>query len=63
MFKDLGDVYRFAWGTAALAVLYRHLGFAVRAGVRQIVEYLPLLQVSLLFLVDLNNYYVYFANT
>ena len=63
LFEDLGDVYRFACGTAAIAFLYRQLGYVFKAGVRHIAEYLPLLQVLLVFLPDLNNYYVYFAST
>jgi len=49
----LGDVFRFAWDTTALAVLYRQLGYVFRAGVRQIVGYFSVLQVSLVFIADL----------
>jgi len=34
LIEDLGDVYIFAWGTAALAVLYKQLGYAFSDGVR-----------------------------
>ncbi|KAK9087119.1 hypothetical protein Syun_029513 [Stephania yunnanensis] len=44
LFKDLDDVGKYAWGAAALAYLYRHLGSATRVQVSQIVGYLTLLE-------------------
>ncbi|RWR88534.1 serine/threonine-protein phosphatase 7 long form isoform X1 [Cinnamomum micranthum f. kanehirae] len=41
---DLDNVRSYAWGTAALAYLYRQLGLATRHEVKQIVGYLTLLE-------------------
>ena len=49
LFKDLGVVSTYAWGTTILAYLYRQLGYAFRGGVKQISSYLPLLEVLLVF--------------
>ena len=43
---DLGQVRHYAWGAAALAYLYRQLGTATRADVKQIAGYLTLLTVN-----------------
>ncbi|KAK9114297.1 hypothetical protein Syun_021094 [Stephania yunnanensis] len=44
LLEDLDDVRNYAWGAAALAYLYRHLGSATRLQVSQIVGYLALLE-------------------
>ena len=46
LLMDLGRVCNYAWGSAALAYLYRQLGTATRADVRQIAGYLTLLMVN-----------------
>ena len=46
LLMDLGQVRHYAWGAAALAYLYRQLGTATRADVRQIAGYLTLLTVK-----------------
>ncbi|KAK9133555.1 hypothetical protein Scep_013083 [Stephania cephalantha] len=45
LLEDLDDVGNYAWGAAALAYLYRHLGSATRVKVSQIAGYLTLLEV------------------
>ena len=47
LLMDLGQVHHYAWGAAALACLYRQLGTATRADVRQITEYLTLPTVNM----------------
>jgi len=54
--EDLGPVSFYIWGAVALAYLYRQLGYASRVGVKQIVGYLPVLEVLL------NSLYEYFSN-
>jgi len=49
LFEDLGVVSTYAWGTITLAYLYRQLEFASRGGIKQIVGYLLLLEVLLIF--------------
>ncbi|KAK9118730.1 hypothetical protein Scep_016823 [Stephania cephalantha] len=44
LLEDLDDVGKYAWGAAALAYLYRHLGSATRVQVSQISGYLTLLE-------------------
>ncbi|KAK9086684.1 hypothetical protein Syun_029078 [Stephania yunnanensis] len=44
LLEDLDDVGNYAWGAAALAYLYRHLGSATRVLVSQIAGYLTLLE-------------------
>ncbi|KAK9111491.1 hypothetical protein Scep_019010 [Stephania cephalantha] len=44
LLEDLDDVGNYAWGAAALAYLYRHLGSATRVQVSQIAGYLTLLE-------------------
>ncbi|KAK9082874.1 hypothetical protein Scep_029345 [Stephania cephalantha] len=44
LLEDLDDVGKYAWGAAALAYLYRHLGSATRVHVSQITGYLTLLE-------------------
>ena len=44
MLNDTDTVSSYAWGAAALAILYRQLGLASRAGVKQIAGYLKLLE-------------------
>ncbi|KAK9140549.1 hypothetical protein Scep_010230 [Stephania cephalantha] len=44
LLEDLADVGNYAWGAAALAYLYRHLGSATRVQVSQISGYLTLLE-------------------
>ena len=44
LLRDLGRVSTFAWGAGALAHLYRQLGVASRASVRQMSGYMTLLQ-------------------
>ena len=39
---DLTTVSSYAWGAAALAYLYRHMGYASKSGVKQITGYMPL---------------------
>lgn len=46
LLEDPQDVKSYAWGAAALAHMYRQLGCASRAGVRQISGYLTLLEVT-----------------
>ena len=41
LFEDLGQVSSYTWGAAALAYMYRQLGYASK----QIAGYLPLLEV------------------
>ncbi|KAL8495134.1 hypothetical protein ACS0TY_019341 [Phlomoides rotata] len=41
---DVEDAGRYAWGTAALAYLYRQLGLASRYGVKQVAGFIPLLE-------------------
>ena len=60
LFADLGSVSSYAWRAGALAYLYRQLSYALRAGVRQIVRYLPILEEF--FRAHLNNYLIYHAN-
>ncbi|KAL8523870.1 hypothetical protein ACS0TY_013724 [Phlomoides rotata] len=43
---DVEDAGRYAWGTAALAYLYRQLGLASRYGVKQVAGFIPLLEVN-----------------
>ncbi|KAL8504228.1 hypothetical protein ACS0TY_022820 [Phlomoides rotata] len=38
---DVEDVGRYAWGTAAIAYLYRQLGLASRYGVKQVAGFIP----------------------
>ncbi|KAK9100872.1 hypothetical protein Scep_024302 [Stephania cephalantha] len=45
LLEDLDDVGKYAWGAAALAYLYRHLGSATILQVSQIARYLTLLEV------------------
>ena len=45
LLENLDEVGRYAWGAAALAFLYRHLGAATRVDVAQIAGYLTLLEV------------------
>ena len=47
LFEDLSQVSSYAWGAVALAYLYRQLGYASRDEVKQIVEYLSLLEILL----------------
>ena len=49
LFEDLVVVSTYAWGTTILAYLYRQFGFTSRGGVKQVVGYLPLLEVLLVF--------------
>ncbi|KAK9088917.1 hypothetical protein Scep_027999 [Stephania cephalantha] len=44
LLEDLDNVGNYAWGAAALAYLYRHLGSATRVKVSQIAGYLTLLE-------------------
>eukprot|EP00268_Persea_americana_P002268 TRINITY_DN10672_c0_g1_i8.p1 TRINITY_DN10672_c0_g1~~TRINITY_DN10672_c0_g1_i8.p1 ORF type:complete len:248 (+),score=26.44 TRINITY_DN10672_c0_g1_i8:166-909(+) len=44
LLMNLDQARTYAWGAAALAHLYRQLGFATRSGVRQIAGYLTLLE-------------------
>ncbi|KAK9093009.1 hypothetical protein Syun_027920 [Stephania yunnanensis] len=44
LLEDLDGVGKYAWGAAALAYLYRHLGSATRVQVSQIAGYLTLLE-------------------
>ncbi|XP_028090313.1 protein MAIN-LIKE 1-like [Camellia sinensis] len=44
MLTNIDAVSSYAWGAAALAFLYKQLGLASRAGVKQIVGYLKLLE-------------------
>ncbi|KAK9128096.1 hypothetical protein Syun_016893 [Stephania yunnanensis] len=44
LLEDLNDVGKYAWGAAALAYLYRHLGSATILQVSQIAGYLTLLE-------------------
>ena len=44
LLMNFDEARTYAWGAAALAHLYRQLGFATRSGVRQIVGYLTLLE-------------------
>lgn len=46
----LEDIGKWAWGSAALAMLYKNLGQATRKDCKQIAGYLPILEV--------NNYFV-----
>jgi len=43
LFEDLGQASSYTWGAAALAYMYRQLGYASK----QIAGYLPLLKVLL----------------
>ncbi|CAL5425473.1 unnamed protein product [Camellia sinensis] len=47
MLTDIDAVRLYAWGAAALAFLYRQLGIANRAGVKQIAGYLKLLETRI----------------
>ena len=47
LFENLCAVSTFAWGTTTLAYLYKKLGYTFRDGVKQIVNYLPLLDILL----------------
>jgi len=40
-------VSAFAWGAATLAYMYKQLGYALIGGLKQIVRYMPLLDVFL----------------
>lgn len=42
--ENLDRVHTYVWGAAVLAYLYRQLGFANRSEVRQIIEYLTLME-------------------
>ncbi|XP_028113887.1 protein MAIN-LIKE 2-like [Camellia sinensis] len=42
LLSDLTIVSSYAWGAAALAYLYRHMGYASRSGVKQIIGYMTL---------------------
>ncbi|XP_028108507.1 protein MAIN-LIKE 1-like [Camellia sinensis] len=44
LLMDLSDIHTYAWGAAALAYLYRQLGFATRSAVRQMAGYMTLLE-------------------
>ncbi|XP_028109334.1 protein MAIN-LIKE 2-like [Camellia sinensis] len=44
LLSDLMTVSSYAWGAAALAYLYRQLGYASRSGVKQIAGYMTLLE-------------------
>ncbi|XP_028071172.1 protein MAIN-LIKE 1-like [Camellia sinensis] len=44
LLMDLSDIHTYAWGAAALAYLYRQLGFATRSAVRQMADYMTLLE-------------------
>ncbi|XP_028109692.1 protein MAIN-LIKE 2-like [Camellia sinensis] len=44
LLMDLGSIHTYAWGAAALAFLYRQLGFTSRSGVKQIGGYMTLLE-------------------
>ncbi|XP_028070431.1 protein MAIN-LIKE 1-like [Camellia sinensis] len=44
LLSDLTTVSSYAWGAAALAYLYRQLGYASRSGVKQIAGYMTLLE-------------------
>ncbi|XP_028111755.1 protein MAIN-LIKE 2-like [Camellia sinensis] len=44
LLMDLGSIHTYAWGAAALAFLYRQLGFASRSGVKQMGGYMNLLE-------------------
>ncbi|XP_028101835.1 protein MAIN-LIKE 1-like [Camellia sinensis] len=44
MLTDIDAISSYAWGAAALVFLYRQLGLASRAGVKQIAGYLKLLE-------------------
>ncbi|XP_028096033.1 protein MAIN-LIKE 2-like [Camellia sinensis] len=44
LLMDLSDIHTYAWGAAALAYLYRQLGFATRSAVRQMTGYMTLLE-------------------
>ncbi|KAK9104836.1 hypothetical protein Scep_021680 [Stephania cephalantha] len=44
LLEDLDDVGKYAWGAAASAYLYRHLGSATKVQVSQIAGYLTLLE-------------------
>jgi len=50
MFANLHSCGRFAWGAAALAYFYEHLGDASFAHTRQLVGYLTFLVVQNYFL-------------
>ena len=55
LFKDLDQVSSYAWEVAALAYLYRQLGYASRGGVKQIIGHLPLMRVLLKLSYDFLN--------
>ncbi|XP_028070260.1 protein MAIN-LIKE 1-like [Camellia sinensis] len=44
LLMDLGSIHTYAWGAAALAFLYRQLGYASRSGVKQMGGYMTLLE-------------------
>ncbi|KAL7177638.1 hypothetical protein ACSBR2_030908 [Camellia fascicularis] len=44
LLMDVTDIHTYAWGAAALAYLYRQLGFATRSAVRQMAGYMTLLE-------------------
>ncbi|XP_028097181.1 protein MAIN-LIKE 2-like [Camellia sinensis] len=44
LLMDVTDIHTYAWGAAALAYLYRQLGFAMRSAIRQMAGYMTLLE-------------------
>ncbi|XP_028085576.1 protein MAIN-LIKE 1-like [Camellia sinensis] len=44
LLMDLGSIHTYAWGAAALAFLYRQLGYASWSGVKQMGGYMTLLE-------------------
>ncbi|XP_028055711.1 protein MAIN-LIKE 1-like [Camellia sinensis] len=44
LLMDLGSIHTYAWGAAALAFLYRQLGYASCSGVKQMGGYMTLLE-------------------
>ncbi|KAL7219454.1 hypothetical protein ACSBR2_012495 [Camellia fascicularis] len=44
LLMDMTVIHTYAWSAAALAYLYRQLGFATRSAVRQMADYMTLLK-------------------
>ncbi|XP_028076524.1 protein MAIN-LIKE 2-like [Camellia sinensis] len=44
LLMDVTDIHTYAWGAAALAYLYRQLGFVTRSAVRQMASHMTLLK-------------------
>ena len=60
LFRDLPTCRRYAWGVAALVYLYEQLGDASFANTKQLVGYLPLLQVPI-YITFYSMFYLFFV--